>query len=250
MDFLNVTDHRPWPMPDRSWVMAMQWHHLLFAHWPVAVEALRPLIPAELAIDTFDGEAWIGIVPFVMRNVHPRGVPSVPGLSSFPEINVRTYVTIGGKPGVWFFSLDAANTLAVALARARFHLPYFNADMACTVTAGEGVTYGSIRTHPGARAAAFNARYDATGEPAPAEPGTRDHWLTERYCLYAVDPQGKLLRADVHHRPWPLRPAKAEIAQNTMALAADIDLPDTPPLLHYAERLDVVAWGAEPVSGG
>jgi uncharacterized protein YqjF (DUF2071 family) len=162
---------------------------------------------------------------------------------------VRTYVTAGGKPGVWFFSLDAANTLAVALARARFHLPYFNADMACTVTTEEGVTYGSIRTHPGARVAIFNARYDAIGEPILTEPGTRDRWLTERYCLYAVDPGGKLLRAEVHHRQWPLQPAKAEIAQNTMALAHDIDLPDTPPLLHYAERLDVVAWSAEPVSG-
>lgn len=249
MDFLNITGHRPWPMPDRPWIMAMQWHHLLFAHWPVEPEVIRAHVPAALAVDTFDGEAWIGIVPFVMRGVHPRGVPSVPGISAFPEINVRTYVTTGDRPGVWFFSLDAANALAVALARARFHLPYFNADMACTVTAGEGVTYGSMRTHPGSRAAAFNARYRATGEPYLAEHGTLEHWLTERYCLYAADPEGSLYRTDVHHKPWPLQPASAEIAQNTMTLAHGINLPYTPPLLHYAERLDVVAWGAELIAG-
>lgn len=250
MNFLDITDHRPWPVPDRSWIMAMKWHHLLFAHWPVEAGALRPLIPPGLALDTFDGEAWLGIVPFVMHSIRPRGVPSVPGLSSFPEINVQTYVVAGGKPGVWFFSLDAASALAVALARARYHLPYFNADMACTIAAGEDVMYGSMRTHPGACAAAFNARYRPTGEPALAEPGTLDHWLTERYCLYTADPGGGLLRMDVHHRPWPLRPARAEIAQNTMALAHGIDLPSTPPLLHYTERLDIIAWGPEPVADG
>src|SRR5262245_10075958 len=121
---ITDTEHRPWPLPGRPWVMAMRWHDLLFAHWPVDPAVLRPLIPASLQIDTYDGQAWIGVVPFRMTGVRPRFVPPLPGLSAFAEINVRTYVTIEQKPGVWFFSLDAANRLAVWAARLSYHLPY------------------------------------------------------------------------------------------------------------------------------
>src|SRR4051794_18976444 len=118
---------RPWPVPQSPWVMAMQWLDLLFMHWPVPAKALRSYIPRNLEIDTYDGTAWIGVVPFRMAGVRPRMTPALPWLSAFPELNVRTYVTIGGKPGVWFFSLDAGNPVAVEGARSLFHLNYYNA---------------------------------------------------------------------------------------------------------------------------
>src|SRR6266404_10006502 len=124
---LQEVAHRPWPMPAGPWAMAQSWHDLLFAHWQVDAAALRPLLPPQLQIDTFGGSAWLAVVPFRMTGVRLPGTPALPWLSAFPELNVRTYVTCDGEPGVWFFSLDAGNALAVAIARAWFHLPYFRA---------------------------------------------------------------------------------------------------------------------------
>ena len=126
---LTDTAHRPWPTPRQPWILGMRWHDLLFMHWPVKSEALRPYIPPALAIESFDGTAWIGVVPFRMSAVVPRLIPPVPYLSAFPELNVRTYVSAEGKPGVWFFSLDAGNPIAVEAARDTFHLNYYNARM-------------------------------------------------------------------------------------------------------------------------
>jgi uncharacterized protein YqjF (DUF2071 family) len=162
-------------------------------------------------------------------------------VSHFPELNVRTYVTLEGKPGVWFFSLDAANRLAVAAARRLFHLPYYRAEMRSEREDGY-VDYRSRRTHRHAAPADFAARYAAVGEARPAAPGTLEHWLSERYCLYSVDRHGRAYRGEIHHRPWLLQPAVAEIASNTMAAAHGIDLPDTPPLLHFSRRQDTLGW--------
>src|SRR5687768_422375 len=193
--------HRPWPLPRSPWAMFMRWHELLFMHWAVPAEALRPFIPASLKLDTFDGRAYVGIVPFRMSGVRARLLPPVPGTSAFPELNVRTYVTIGGKPGVWFFSLDAANKLAVRGARWLFHLAYFDATMRCTrgdaaEGGGDWVNYQSTRTHRSAPAAEFTARYRPTGSVFAARPGTLDYFLTERYCLYSADRAGRVHRGD------------------------------------------------------
>jgi uncharacterized protein YqjF (DUF2071 family) len=219
--------------------MAQSWHQLLFAHWPVPIAAIRSLVPPSLTIDTFAGEAFIGVVPFRMSGVRPRAMPSIPGLSAFPELNVRTYVVADGKPGVWFFSLDAANVVAVRLARLAFHLPYFHARMSLRQS-GDQISYQSERIHRGAPPARFVSQYRPTGATYRSQPGTQDHWLTERYCLYAEDRHGNLYRADIHHEPWPLQPASAEIQVNTMVHG--IDLPTVKPLLHYADRLDVQVW--------
>jgi uncharacterized protein YqjF (DUF2071 family) len=224
--------------------MAMRWHDLLFLHWPVDAAVLRPLVPPALQLDTREGKAWIGVVPFRMTGVRPRFVPLLPGLSSFPEINVRTYVSAQGKPGVWFFSLDAANRLAVWTARRAFHLPYYFARISVAETA-LGIAYESIRTHKGGGAAEFTAAYGPTGQPYAAARGSIDHWLTERYCLYAAAPRGRLFRGDIHHERWPLQPAVADIAVNTMTAPLGIQLPSLPPLVHFARRLDVVAWRLE-----
>lgn len=227
--------------PDCPWIMAMQWHHLLFAHWPFAPADLRPLIPAGLELDTFNATAWIGVVPFEMRDVRPRSTPALPWIGRFAELNVRTYVTVDGKPGVWFWSLDAANPLAVRVARRAFHLPYFDARMQIDV-ADDVVSYRSVRTHRGAAGARWVGQYRPIGPPYRAHAGTLDHWLTERYCLYAGDRRGHVWRGDIQHQPWPLQPASATIAHNTMFDQIGLVPPDQPPLLHYARRLDVVAW--------
>ncbi len=220
--------------------MTQSWHDLLFAHWPVEADVLRDKVPPALPLDVFDGRAWIGVVPFHMTNVGPRGLPSLPALSAFPELNVRTYVTLGGKPGVYFFSLDAASTLAVIGARTVFNLPYYRAAM--TVHTGtKRVTYRSVRRS--ATSAQFAATYEPLGVVSPAQPGTIEHFLTERYCLYAMTRSGTPRRLEIHHKPWPLQAADAQIAVNTMAAAAGITLPPVAPLLHFAKRTDVLTWG-------
>jgi uncharacterized protein YqjF (DUF2071 family) len=242
------TDHRPWPLPQQPWMMRMTWHDLLFMHWPVSSKSLRRYIPPSLAIDEFDGSAWIGVVPFRMSSVAPRLIPPVPYLSAFPEINVRTYVSAGGKPGVWFFSLDAANPIAVEAARDVFHLPYYNARMRCQA-AGESVQYSSVRTHRAAAPALFRGQYRPTGPAYLSAPGTLESWLTERYCLYAADRRGMIWRSDIHHRPWPLQPAESEIEHNSMTNQIHLALPDIKPLLHFARRLEVIAWLPQRIEG-
>ncbi|HKV26575.1 MAG TPA: DUF2071 domain-containing protein [Candidatus Acidoferrum sp.] len=238
--------HRPWPAPGRNWIMAQTWHDLLFAHWPVPKEVLRTKIPPQLDLDLFDGESWLGIVPFRMSGVRVRGTPGVPCLSNFPEMNVRTYVVAGGKRGVWFFSLDAANAIAVAVARRWFHLPYYRARMSCGERNG-WIEYVSERTHRGAAECNVRARYRAIGEPFAAKQGTREHFLVERYCLYAAGSNGRLMRGEIHHKPWMLQTAEVEWARNSAAEAAGISLPPVEPLLHFSKRQDVVVWPLEEV---
>ncbi len=234
---------------DNTWVMRQTWSKLLFAHWPVKPDMLRPLIPPGLMLDTFDGEAWVGVVPFYMSNVHFHYVPPFPTTAEFCELNVRTYVLPkDGKPGVWFFSLDASSALAVMGARVAFHLPYYHADMQLESASGATVHYKAHRTHRGAASAAFEGSYKPSGAIYKSEAGALDHWLTERYCLYVADGRGSLYQGDIMHDPWPLQPASADVSLNTMAQAAGITLPDTQPLLHYAEHIDVHAWYLRRIS--
>jgi uncharacterized protein YqjF (DUF2071 family) len=199
-----------------------------------------------LELDTYDGQAWLGVVPFGMTRVYPRATFPVPWLSRFLEMNVRTYVTFGGRPGVWFFSLDAANSAAVALARTFFHLPYYHAHMRLAGRDG-WIHYTSYRMHQGAAPAEFEARYRPAGPVYGSRPGMLEAWLTERYCLYALDSGGHLYRGDIHHAPWPLQPAEAEIKTNTMTLPLGLHLPVVPPLLHYADWLKTWEWLITPV---
>ena len=218
--------------------MAQTWHDLLFAHWPVKHEILRPLVPAALPLDTYDGQCWVGIAPFHMSAIRGRGLPPLPGLSRFPELNIRTYVTLENKRGVYFFSLDARNSPAVWAARKFYHLPYFRALMTANLD-GEQVNYESRRLE--VPAAEFRATYRPVGAVQLHSAGTLENWLTERYCLYTVF-SGRVYRAEIHHQQWRLRQAEAEIQLNTMASAAHIPLPDLDPLLHFSKRLEVLVW--------
>ena len=211
--------HRPWPAPASPWLMFQRWHDLLFAHWRVPAETLRSLVPRQLPLDIFEGAAWVAVTPFWMSGVRLRGLPPFPGASRFPELNVRTYVTLGGKPGVYFFSLDADNPLAVAAARQFFHLPYQRARMSAEPF-GEGISYRCDRDGP--PPAGFEGWYGTASSTFQSIPGTLEHFLTERYCLYTVREEGAVHRVEIDHVPWPLQRARAEIRRNTMAQAAGI----------------------------
>jgi uncharacterized protein YqjF (DUF2071 family) len=240
---LTVTAHRPWPMPTRPWVLTQTWHDLLFAHWPVAADRLRELVPASFELDLFEGQAWIAVVPFHMSNVTPRFVPALPWISAFPELNVRTYVRVDDKPGVFFFSLDAGNPVAVSAARTLLNLPYHSAEMRVD-TGDRSVDYASRRLSAPAE---FRAGYRPIGLPQAPVPATLEYFLTERYCLYAVDRQARAYRLEIHHPPWALQTAGADIAVNTMADAAGLRLPATAPLLHFSKRQDAVCWQPERI---
>jgi uncharacterized protein YqjF (DUF2071 family) len=244
-EVLRETDHRPWPLPDRPWFMGQTWMNLLFAHWRVPKEALEAVVPAQLPIDTRDGSAWIGVTPFVVRNLRLRGTPPVPVVSSFPEINVRTYVTVEDRPGIYFLSLDAGSSLAVRAARLTYRLPYYHSRIATAGDAAE-FEFESTRTSDDGPPASFAARYGSDGEPLPWRPESLERWLTERYCLYTFDEHLRVQRGEVHHPPWPLRPAWAEIETNTMAQPFGIAL-EGEPLLHLSPRQDVALWQIEPV---
>ncbi|HEY7529651.1 MAG TPA: DUF2071 domain-containing protein [Gemmatimonadota bacterium] len=236
---LEATAHRPWPPPSRPWVMGQTWEDLLFAHWRVAPALLREKVPAPLELDLFEGTGWLGVTPFRVTGLRPRGVPPLPGVSSFPEINVRTYVTFGGRPGVWFFSLDAGNRLAVAAARRLYRLPYQAAGM--TVARAHGsIRFASRRLGEPSDRWQLRVVYAPVGEPVPPRPGSREHFLTERYRLYTVDGE-RVTFADIHHRPWPLQEAEATFEVNTMA-PTGIQLNGPPDTLHFSRRQDVVVW--------
>jgi uncharacterized protein YqjF (DUF2071 family) len=242
---VEETAHRPWPLPGGSWVMAQTWDDLLFAHWPVPVAAVAEHVPPRLPVDTFDGSAWVGITPFRLTGLRLRAAPPAPFLSSFLELNARTYVTLGGKPGIWFFSLDAASRLAVAAARRAYRLPYFHARMTAEPEGG-ALRYTSTRLSERERPAEFAARYAATGDVFQAPSGSLEYFVTERYCLYTVD-DGHVFRAEIHHPPWPLQPGAAELERNTMAPPGVRT--EGEPLFHYAARQDVLIWPLAGIDG-
>ena len=202
-------------------------------------DRLRGLVPPQLELDLFDGQAYVGVVPFWMSGIRGRFLPPLPGLNSFPELNVRTYVRYGNTPGVYFFSLDAANLAAVWAAGAVYALPYFHAEMSIR-SAGEKFSYKSRRLQA-PQPAEFIGRYWPVSAARTSAKDSLEHFLTERYCLYAVN-RGKVYRTNIHHAPWPLQDADAEIDVNTMARSAGIDLPARKPLLNFARFLEVLIW--------
>jgi uncharacterized protein YqjF (DUF2071 family) len=237
---LERLEHRPWPVPARGWTMGQTWEDLLFAHWRVPVEQLRPHVPPELEVDEHDGTGWVGITPFRLTGLRGRGTLPIPYVSEFLELNVRTYVTAQEKPGIWFFSLDASSRLAVEAARRTYRLPYFHARMSMS-RGGEWIAYECARIAEAGRV--FSGRYRPQGAVFHAEPGSLEWFLTERYCLYTTD-RGALARAEIHHELWPLQTAQAEIG---LASISRVELPDDDPQLHFSQRQDVVIWPLERV---
>lgn len=223
-----------------------RWRTLLFLHWEVPEAALRPLLPPELSIDTWEGRAYVGVVPFTMRDVAPRWAPSVPGISHFHELNVRTYVHHRGEaPGVWFFSLDAAGTIAVLAARAGWDLPYHRATMDLSLS-GDEVRYSSRRLFPGPKPAELRVRYRIGEDIGPARPGTFEHFLAERYILFARGSKGIRI-GRVHHKPYPLQAATVLECEQSMVRVQGLPHPEGPPHALYAAGVDVDVFPLEPL---
>lgn len=233
-------DRHPTSTPPGPWVMVQRWHDLLFAHWRCPISDLRALIPEPIEIETFDGEAWIGVIPFYMSGVRMRATPPLPTAHAFQELNVRTYVTLDGRPGVWFFSLDCESTLAVLGARLGVRLPYYRADMRMR-SGSNGIEYDSQRWSVAGPPAAFSATYGSVGPEFNAGRGTLDHFLTERYCLYSSDGK-RIWRVDIFHPRWSLQRGRAQIDTNTMLAAAGVRTLGDGPLLHFSAFQDVRAW--------
>lgn len=250
-EFLIKTSHSPRPLPSGRWQMTQRWNDLLFAHWPVPASQIEALLPEGLEPDLFQGSAWLGVVPFWLDRIKVRGFPSVPGLRSFPDLNVRTYVrdVQTGTPGMFFFSLDATNLLAVAIAHSFFHLPYHWAEMRLDQRSEREFSFYSRRRFT-QDPVVFRARYRGLGPTrrvVEARSGSLEYFLMERSSLFTRNRAGQAIRSSLHHVPWPLEDAEAEIEQNDLAKSIGIELPDIEPVLHYSRRLAVYVWPAELV---
>lgn len=224
-----------------KWIMKQSWKNLLFAHWPVPVESLRPFVPEQLEIDTFERYAWLGIVVFVMDGIYLRGLPRLPLFAKFPEINVRTYVRYGGQSGVYFLSLDAPHWVTYTVAKKWYRLPYYYSQIMSFQDHLGGYYYNSLRND---RNSAFSVQFNGNFMASPgvyfAGKETFEYWLTERYRLFSVDARQQIYSAEIDHHPWPLQKAEAEIQQNTMTHPFNIQLPQTQPILLYSEGVNSI----------
>ncbi len=256
---LGTVSHRPFPIPTRPWTMAQRWNDLLFAHWPIPLAHIQALVPASLEVDTFEGSAWVSVVPFWMDRIRTR-IPgrntnrlslAIPLVESFPELNLRTYVRSRktGRAGVYFFSLDAGSALAVLGARTLFHLPYFLASMACRTSEDDGAIVYSSRRQLARGSVNFEGSYKGLGGSAgPSKAGSIEYFLTERYCLYTTF-RRRVLVGNIHHLPWSLERAEAEIRVNELARPHGLTLPDCEPILHFSRELEVYVWSLEAEPG-
>ena len=248
-EYLVRTSHRPRPLPAGRWAMTQRWNDLLFAHWPIATAKMQALLPDWLEADTIQGSAWLGAVPFWLDRIKIRNVPTIPGLRSFPDLNLRTYVRDRdtGTPGFYCFSVDSSNLLAVAVAHMMYHLPYRLAEMHLEPRSErEFAFYSRRRFSP--KPVIFNARYRGLGptrQTAEIRVGSFEYFFTERPCVYSTNRAGEPIRANLHHVSWPLEEAEAEIERNDLAAAVGLELPDKEPVLHYSRRLAVYVWPAE-----
>jgi len=250
-EYMVRTSHKPRPLPAGRWAMTQRWNDLLFAHWPVQAAPIEKLLPEWLEADTFQGSAWVGAVPFWLDRIKLRGVPAIPGVRNFPDLNFRTYVRdrYTRTPGFYFFSVDSSNLVAVMAARVMYHLPYCLAEMRLEPRSEREFAFYSRRRFTRKRVI-FKARYRGLGptrKTAEIRAGSFEYFVTERNCVFSANREGQPIRANLHQVPWPLEEAEAEIERNDLAAAAGIQLPDIEPVLHYSRRLALYVWPAELV---
>jgi uncharacterized protein YqjF (DUF2071 family) len=238
---LTQISHRTEALCPLPWIVFQRWETLLFASWPVAPEVMRACVPEPLEIDTFDGTAWLTIVPMHMRDLHVRDLPPIPGTSTFPEINLRTYVKVGGRPGVYFFSIECNAPFADLVANLLFDFPYKPATMNYRVD-GPSIAIDSARGGGSANAANFSAKYQPVGDAFTPAPGSLEDFLLSRFASFSVANTGAVLRGDLHHDVWTIRRAQADISVNSLAKSAGIDVLDRAPQLFYSQGTDTVVW--------
>lgn len=244
MNLMNDITHRPWPLPSKKWIMRQTWSNLLFLHWPIPPETLRPHIPSSLQIDTFDRSAWLGVVVFVMEGIYPRGLSSVSLTPKFSEVNVRTYVQCDGKPGVYFMSLDVDDWASYTIAKRWYRLSYHPAQISIQKE-GQTFHYESIRKGKTNTPITCKGTYTPLSDVYFPEKGTLDHWLTERYCLYSTDNKANIYCGEIHHRPWPLQKAETEICMNTLFSPFNFDLTGIKPISHFSKGIDTLIWNIQ-----
>ena len=250
-EYLVRTSHKPRPLPAGRWAMTQRWNDLLFAHWPIPAKSIEALLPEWLEADTFQGSAWLGAVPFWLDRIKIRGVPPIPGLRSFPDLNLRTYVRdrFTGTPGFYCFSVDSSSLLAVAVAHAVYHLPYCLAEMHMEPRSEREFAFYSRRRFT-RKQVIFKARYRGLGptrKTAEVRAGDVRVFFYGAALRVLSDRAGRPIRANLHQVPWPLEEAEAEIERNDLAAAVGIELPNMEPVLHYSRRLALYIWPAELV---
>jgi uncharacterized protein len=258
---LYSVEHRPWLPPDAPWLLSQSWNDVLFAHFAVDPPALRRLVPDALTLEIYDGAAWLTISPFCTSHVRPSGVPALPMLSFFPQVMVRTCVSMedkpgDDKPGLFYFSVDAANLSAVWFARVFFRMPYWHsaiqvsgATIQARNSAENTIRFRSRRLHGPAALhgpAGFDVAYSPEGEAERARRGSLDEFLTERYCAYSWN-RRKLYRTEVHHQPWPLQRIGVEIRANSLADPLGLALPVKPDLCHFSRCNKLLTWAPESI---
>ncbi|MGV3467279.1 MAG: YqjF family protein [Heyndrickxia sp.] len=241
MNLLNDIIHRPFPLPSKKWIMRQAWRNVLFLHWPVPVEKLRPHIPSSLQIDTFKGSAWLGIILFVLEGIFPLGISSLSLTPSFPETNVRTYVKYNGKPGIYFMSIDVENWASLKIAKRWYRLPYHSAQIFYQKE-GQNFNFHSIRKDNESPSIYLKGQYSPISEVYYAKEGTLDHWLTERYCLYSSNNVASIYCGDIHHQPWPLQKAEIDLVRNTLFTPFNFDFSKVKPIAHFSTGLDSLMW--------
>lgn len=246
MNLINDIIHRPFPLPSKNWIMRQKWRNVLFLHWPIPVEKLRPHIPSSLQIDTFNGSAWLGIILFVLEGIFPFEIPSISLTPKFPEINVRTYVKYDGKPGIYFLSIDVMNWASLKIAKNWYHLPYHSSQIFFQKEEQKFHCH-SIRKGNENTPISFKGKYAPVSEVYFPKEGTLDHWLIERYCLYSSNNGINIYCGDIHHRPWPLQKAKIELVKNTLFTPFHFDLFEEKPIAHFSIGVDSLIWNIKKI---
>lgn len=241
-DILQQTDHREYPLPKGPWIMMQKWEHLLFMHWPVREDLIKNHLPPGLELDTYDGNAWISIIPFKVSAMRLRKMPKLPYFGCFLELNVRTYVKKDKKAGVYFFSLDTSKLLAAAGGRIAT-LSYYYAKMNMKKERDQ-IIFSSVRK--GKSTSGFKASYRPAADPFHPEKESLDYWLMERYFLYSYR-YGKLFRGDIHHRKWEVQKAEADVKKQTMTAFLGEKTSYTKPLFHYARSKQALFWMVKPI---
>ncbi|MGG1677746.1 YqjF family protein [Neobacillus sp. NRS-1170] len=241
MHIMNDIVHRPWPLPSKYWIMRQTWKNLLFLHWPISLEKLRPYVPSSLQIDTYNGSAWLGVILFVIEGIYPRGISSVSVTPKFPEINVRTYVQCDGKPGIYFLSIDVQNWASLNIAKRWYRLPYYSSEISFQKE-GQSFQCQSVRKGNANTIISFKGKYFPVSEVYFPKEGTLDHWLTERYCLYSSTNGVNIYCGEIHHQPWPLQKAEIEIVNNTLFTPFHFDLSEVKPTAYFSEGVDSLIW--------
>ena len=243
-EIISQTGHRLRPLPKMPWLMALNEEHVLFMHWPLPVEQLRPLVPPKMEIDTYNGQAWLSLIPFRMGNLHLRDLPPVPGTSTVIQVGLRTYIHVNHEPAIYYLTLYADNLLYMWIARHLFQLPYHKAQMKFN----QNDAGFHFECHDPASGAEFVGSYRPFGHSSPAKPGSLEYFLLERYTLFAQSPEGGLYRGEVHHLPWPVQSVEVKIERNTIPNTVGITLPQTDPLLHFSPGVHDIAWPVLPFS--